>query len=97
MPETLPGKWSVVSFGVFLLGAMVLFMAAASGQEGGEAILDNLWLGMPGIVAIAFATASMITGLIAGLGRRERFATVLVSANASTLVVLFVALALIFG
>jgi hypothetical protein len=43
----------VVSFGVFILGAMALFLAAASGQKGGDTILDNLWLGIPGIIAIA--------------------------------------------
>ena len=97
MPDTLPGKWSVVAFGVFILGAMSLFLAAAIGQTGGDTILDNLWLGIPGIVAIAAATTSMITGLIAVLARRERFASVLVSATVSSLVVLYVALTLILG
>jgi len=69
MPDTLPGRWSVVAFGVFILGAMALFLAAASGQTGGDTILDNLWLGIPGIIAIAAATTSMITGLIAVLAR----------------------------
>jgi hypothetical protein len=97
MPDTLPGRWSVVAFGVFILGAMALFLAAASGQTGGDTILDNLWLGIPGIIAIAAATTSMITGLIAVLARGERFASVLVSVTVSTLVVLYVALELILG
>ena len=74
MPDTLPGRWSVVAFGVFILGAISLFLAAAIGQTGGDSFLDNLWLGIPGIVAIAAATTSMITGLIAVFARRERFA-----------------------
>jgi hypothetical protein len=97
MPDTLPGKWSVVAFGVFILGAMALFLAAAIGQTGGDSILDNLWLGIPGMVAIAATTTSMITGLIAVFARRERFAPVLVSATVSSLVVLYVALTLILG
>ena len=97
IPDTLPGKWSVVAFGVFILGAMALFLAAATGQTGGDTILDNLWLGIPGMVAIAAATTSMITGLIAVLARRERLASVSVSAIVSSLVVFYVALTLILG
>lgn len=97
MPQTVPGKWSVVSFAVLLLGAIALFAAAASGQKGGETILDNLWLGIPAIVAMTGATTSMITGLIAVIGRRERVASVVFTATVSTLVFLYVALTLILG
>jgi hypothetical protein len=96
-PETVPGKWSVVSFGIFVLGAIAIFVAAASGQTGGENILDNLWLGIPGVVGLVGATTSMITGLIAVLGRHERSAVVILTATVSTLAFLFVALTLILG
>lgn len=94
---TAPGKWSVVSFGICLVGAIALFVAAASGQKGGENILDNLWLGIPSIVGLLGATSSMITGLLAVLGRRERSTIVILTATASTLVFLFVALTLLLG
>jgi hypothetical protein len=96
-PETVPGKWSVVSFGIFLLGAIALFAAAVSGQTGGENLLDNLWLGIPGIVGLIGATVSMISGLIAVLWRRERSTVVVLTATASTLTFLFVALTLTLG
>jgi hypothetical protein len=96
-PETVPGKWSVVSFGIFLLGAVALLAAATSGQTGGENLLDNLWLGIPGIVGLVGATTSMISGLVAVLGRRERATVVVLTATASTVVFLFVALSLILG
>ena len=41
-PQTIPGKWSVATFGIFLLGAVGLIIAAANGQTGGKEILDNL-------------------------------------------------------
>ena len=97
MPDILPGRWSVVAFGVLVVSAVALFLAAASGQTGGDTILDNLWLGIPGIVAIAAAMTSMITGLIAVFARRERFTPVLVSATVSSLAVLYVALTLFLG
>ena len=74
-----------------------LFAATASGQRGGETFLDNLWLGIPGIVAFGAALTSMITGLTAVLVRRERGPIVVTTAITSTLVSLFVALSLIFG
>lgn len=97
MPETLAGKSSVISFGGFLIGDTALFLAAASGQKGGETIFDNLWLGAPGMIALAGAVVSMITGLVAVMGRRERNAAVLVSTTVSAAVVLFIALEFILG
>jgi hypothetical protein len=96
-PKTLPGNWSVVSFGTFLLGTIALFVAAASGQTGGENILDNHWLGIPGMVALIGATVSMVTGLFAVLGQRDRSTVVILTATASTLAFLIVALSLILG
>jgi hypothetical protein len=94
-PETLSGKWSVVFFGGFLVGTTALFLAAASGQTGGETIFDNLWLGVPGMVAVTGAVVSMITGLVAVIGR-ERNASVIVSTTVSAVVVLSISLEFIF-
>lgn len=96
-PQTIPGKWSVATFGIFLLGAVGLFVAAATGQTGGEAILDNLWLGIPALVGLMGATSSMITGLTAVVSRRERSAVVLLTATVSTLALIFVALTVTLG
>jgi hypothetical protein len=97
MPQTALGRSSVVSFGVLVLGAVALFVAAASGQVGGRTVFDNLWLGVPGMIAFGGATTSMITGLIAVFGRHENHRSVVVAAVLSTLVFLFVVLSLIFG
>lgn len=96
-PLTGPGKWTVVSFGVVVLGALVFFIAAAAGQKGGEKLVDNLWLGIPGIVAFGGAIVSAVTGWIAVLGRHNRTTGVVVATATSTVVSLFVALSLIFG
>lgn len=97
MPQTVPGKGAVGSFLVLLLGAIVLLLAAASGQTGGETIFDNLWLGIPAIVGLVSATVSMITGLVAVIRRHERVAVVVFAATASTLVLGYVALTLLLG
>jgi hypothetical protein len=97
MPVTTPGKWSVASFGVFVLAALAFFAAAASGQQGAEIPLDNLWLGIPLIVALFAVTTSMVTGLVAVLGRHDRSAWVILTASISTLVSLFVAASLTLG
>jgi hypothetical protein len=97
MPESVPGKWSVASFLVLVAGATALFAAAAGGQTGGESILDNLWLGVPGIVGLAGAITSMITGFVAMIRRHDRVTSVVFATTASTLVFLFVALTVLFG
>ena len=96
-PETTLGKWSVVLFGVLVVGAAALIGAAASGQEGGDTLFDNLWLAVPGVVAIAAAAGSGGTGLYSILRRHERSRLVVVATALSTLVFAFVALDIIFG
>ncbi|HEY7703259.1 MAG TPA: hypothetical protein VID03_00335 [Acidimicrobiia bacterium] len=97
IPESLPGKLSVASFLVLVVGALALFAAAAIGETGGESILDNLWLGVPGIVGLAGALTSMITGLVAVIRRHDRVVSVVVAASVSTLVFVFVLLSVLFG
>ena len=96
-PRATLGKWSVGSFGVFLLGAVALFAAAATGQTGGETLLNNLWLGIPGLVGLLGATSSMISGLTAVVGRGERCAAVVLTTAVSTLAFAFVTLTVILG
>ncbi len=97
MPESVPGKWSVASFLVLVVAAIALFAAAASGETGGESILDNLWLGVPGIVGLAGAITSMVTGFVAVIRRHDRVVSVLFAASVSTLVFTFVLLSVLFG
>ena len=97
MPRTVLGRWAVAFFGVLILGAAALFGAGASGQEGGDTLFDNLWLAVPGMVALAGVVMAMVAGWMAVLGRKERSVSVLIITAASTLVFLFVALDLAFG
>jgi hypothetical protein len=97
IPESVPGKWSVASFFVVVVGAIALFAAAAIGETGGESILDNLWLGVPGIVGLAGAITSMIPGFVAVIRRDDRVVTVVFAATVSTLVFMFVLLTVLFG
>jgi hypothetical protein len=87
----------VASFLVLVVGAIALFVAAASGETGGESILDNLWLGVPGLVSLGGAITSMITGFVAVIRRHDRVISVVLAASVSTLVFLFVLLSVLFG
>jgi hypothetical protein len=97
IPESVPGKWSVGSFLVLVAGAIALFAAAASGETGGESLLDNVWLGVPGIVGLAGAITSTITGFVAVTRRNDRVVTVVLAGGLSTLVLAFVLLSVLLG
>jgi hypothetical protein len=79
----------VAVFGLFVVGLVTLMGAAASGQEGGDTLLDNLWLGIPGVVAGASALASLVLGAIAVIKSRERSVATLVAVVISAIVAFF--------
>ncbi len=97
IPESVPGKWSVASFLVLVVGVGALLAAAAIGETGGESLLDNLWLGIPAIVSLVGAIVSMITGFVAVVRRHERVGSVVFAVSVSTLVFVFVLLSVLFG
>lgn len=63
--------------------------ASATGQKGGETIFDNLWLGIPGVVAGASALASLVTGTIAMVKSRERSVATVVAVLVTAVVTFF--------
>ena len=88
-PTTRLGRWSVALFGLFVLGLVTLMGAAASGQEGGDTILDNLWLGIPGVVAGPSAVASLVVGATAMIKSRGRSIATLVMVLVTAIVAFF--------
>lgn len=88
-PTTPLGRWSVALFGLFALAFVTLIGVAASGQEGGDTLFDNLWLGIPGVVAGASALASLVLGAIAMIKSRERSVATLVAVLLSAIVAFF--------
>jgi uncharacterized membrane protein YozB (DUF420 family) len=93
MPGTALGMWSVALIGGVAVGAAALIGAAASGQT----FHDNHWLGIPLVVMMASAAGSIVIGLVAFLRRCERSVFAIAATVASTLVLLFIALAQVFG
>jgi hypothetical protein len=96
-PQTAAGWWSVAFLTVFLVGALALFGAAASGQTGGEAMFDNLWLAIPGLVGPIGAVASTFAGLFAMIRRDDRAPAVVASTTVSVAVLGFVVLSVLLG
>ncbi len=97
IPPSVLWRLSLASFGLLVVGALALVVAAANGQTGGNTIFDNLWLGVPGVVAFAGATVSMLTGIAAILRHDERSGLSYAVTMLSTLIFLWVVLELLFG
>jgi hypothetical protein len=89
MPKTILGKWSIALFGSFIILLATGMILAASGQNGGETIFDNLALGIPMLGAGATASAAFIVGLIAIIKLRERSVLVYISTLIGFLVLIF--------
>lgn len=89
MPKTRPGRLAVTliaSFGGLLVLLQVL---VATGQEGGETLLDNLLLSVPATLAAGCAVTTLFVGCWAIFRRRDRGAIVIVATVTGLLVSLF--------
>jgi hypothetical protein len=75
-PSTRAGRWSAVCLGACAFAFLLMNIAVASGQRGGETLSDNWWLAGPALVAFVSAIAGLLTGSFAILRRGERSAPV---------------------
>lgn len=96
MPKTPLGKLSVGLILAFAAWFGLFQILVASGQEGGEGPLDNLWLTIPILLAAGCAFASAATGITGILKARERSPFVFISSLIGVLVSLLVILETIF-
>jgi len=90
LPKTSPGKWSVglaISFIVFFALVSIL---GATGQEGGETFFSNLYLAIPGLLALVSGFAAFITGIISIIFIKERAILVYLATAVGLLVILFI-------
>lgn len=90
LPQTVLGKWSLKLFLVFLASLATLMAFAASGQEGGETVFDNLYLGIPGILAAISVMASCITGAVSIFSKKERSLLIFAVAFLTLLAAIFI-------
>jgi predicted Abi (CAAX) family protease len=90
LPGTTLGKWSVglaISFIVFFALVSVL---GATGQQGGPTFFSNLFLAIPGLIAIVSGIAAFFTGIISIIFLKERALIVFLAAAIGLLVIVFI-------
>lgn len=90
LPRTRPGSWSVGLLGVSLISFAAFFGLAASGQEGGDSFLDNLWLSGTMLSAAGCAIAAGFAGAWAAIRELERSPGVILAMLLGLLVLVFV-------
>lgn len=88
-PSTGWGWWAVGLAMAFVASMAVFFAAVASGQRGGAAFADNLWLSIPALSAAACATLALLTSFVAVVARKERSLLVLLAMALGALVTAF--------
>lgn len=77
LPTTPLGKWSLRLLAAFAAGLGLFFALVASGQRGGDSLLDNLWLlGSMGAAALSVIGAGVV-GALAMLRQGERSVAVM--------------------
>lgn len=87
LPRTIRGKRALKILLFFLACAAFLHIMALTGQEGGDTFLDNLWLGIPGILAIVSGIAMFVASIIAII-KKERALLVFMAAFIGLLITL---------
>lgn len=96
MPKTKIGKWTVGFLALFFVSFATLMIMAATGQQGGDTFMDNLYLGIPGILAAISAITAFITGVISIFKYKDRSIAVIVAAVLGFIVLFFLAGEFIF-
>ena len=77
LPTTPLGRWSLRLLMAFAAGLGLFIGLVASGQRGGDSILDNLWLlGSMGAAALSVIGAGVV-GALAMLRQGDRSAAVM--------------------
>jgi predicted Abi (CAAX) family protease len=90
LPKTALGKWSIglaISFIVFFALVSVL---GATGQQGGPTFFSNLFLAIPGLIAVVSGIAAFLTGIFSIIFLKERAILVFISSAIGLLLIAFV-------
>ena len=90
LPRTVPGKWSVgLAISLIICFALVSILGA-TGQEAGETFFSNLFLAIPGLIALVSGIAAFITGIISIIFLKERAILVYIATALGLLLILFI-------
>ncbi len=90
LPKTAPGKWSVwLAISFIVLFALVSILGA-TGQEGGPTFFSNLYLAIPGLLALVTGLAAFLIGIFSIIFLKERAILVFVAAGVGLLIIVFI-------
>jgi uncharacterized membrane protein YeaQ/YmgE (transglycosylase-associated protein family) len=86
VPKTAAGWSCLASFGIGLLGFIIMGAVVGSGQEGGETFTDNWWISGPAAIAALGLVGSFAAGLLAIAWKRDRAIPVILATVIGALV-----------
>ena len=96
MYETAAGRLSIAAVLVLFLSTFLLFLFIELGETGGETILSNLKLGIPGLAAAMSGPSAFILGLFAIIRHGERSISVFLSSVIGFLILMWVLAEVLF-
>src|SRR3989344_4200155 len=88
LPRTKLGKRSLILIICFFLFLIIAHILIATGQEGGETFLDNLYISVPMLLAALSALSAFVTGIISII-KKERAILVYLSTLIGFLILIF--------
>jgi hypothetical protein len=96
LPRTVPGKWAVGLAIGFIVFFVLVIILVSTGQEGGDTYFSNLYLAIPGMLAIISGVAAFLTGIISIILVKERGFLVFLATAIGLLVIVFMVGDLLF-
>jgi hypothetical protein len=96
LPKTALGKWAVGLAIGFIVFFVLLIILVTTGQEGEETFFSNLYLAVPGLLAIVSSIAAFFTGVISIAFMKERAFLVFLATAIGLIVIVFMVGDLLF-
>jgi hypothetical protein len=96
LPRTAPGKWAFWLAIGFIVLFVLLIILTTTGQERGETFFSNLYLAVPGLLAIVSGIAAFLSGIISIIFMKERAFLVFLATAIGLIVIVFMVGDLLF-
>jgi hypothetical protein len=96
LPKTVTGKWAVGLAISFIVLFVLLIILVSTGQEGGDTYFSNLYLAVPGLLALVSGIAAFFIGIISIIFVKERGFLVFLATAIGLLVIVFMVGDLLF-
>jgi hypothetical protein len=96
LPKTALGKWALGLAISFIVLFVLVIILVTTGQEGGETFFSNLYLAVPGLLAVVSGLATFLTGIISIIFMKERALLVFLATAIGLIVIVFMVGDLLF-